>query len=776
MNMKNFTLFHTHALARAAALACLLHAGAACTQEVSTDFEYDATGNPTKVTDGLKRATQMTYDPLKRLKQIQQPAPSAGAARPTTSFTYDALDQLQSVTDPRNLVTRYTVDGLGKRTVLSSPDSGQTTATFNSLGYISTSTSALGIITKYDYDLINRLTSITYGSTPYRLNYDEGEFGAEHLTSMTYPAGRTDFVWDQIGRLVAKKQTTNLGATSQTFAMQYAYGKSGYSNGHLISMTYPSGNRIEYGYALPGLITSITLIPVNGGTPVSLLRDIKYRPFGPAQSWTWGNSTDTQKNTYAKSFDLSSRITSLPLGNAFNQGVLRTIAYDDGNRIRKIIDTGMLNPAQVTQTFDYDDLDHLTAYGDGSNNYTWQYDANGNRTQSGLNGNTYPYVIDPLSNRFKGITINGSISGGGNDKAGNQKTTFNSPGFFLYGPTGRIESVYNNELLSSANYTYNSLGERLNTGNSHYFHDESGRLAGEYDLAGQPMEETVFLGNQPVAVLKPGVNQETSVYYVYADHLNTPRLITRAQDDKVVWRWNVAEPFGASLPNDNPNGLGQFVYNRRFPGQVFDAFLGVIYNYYRDLDPATGRYLQSDPIGLKGGVNTYAYVGANPLSFVDVLGLAKGDWKNRPMDPNSEGCKNLGTKIENLKIAVNRAVEHLATNPQNLPYYAAGFSGPGGALSASVWGHEQLLAKYRQDLQNNVDQFFDRCSGPPAPPTAPVTDNCPAQNRPTVPPWLKVLGVGAVTVGIGVCAAMEPCGAILGGSVLIGGAGAAAAQ
>ena len=76
------------------------------------------------------------------------------------------------------------------------------------------------------------------------------------------------------------------------------------------------------------------------------------------------------------------------------------------------------------------------------------------------------------------------------------------------------------------------------------------------------------------------------------------------------------------MPNENPGGLGQFAYNRRFPGQVFDAFLGVNYNYYRDYDPITGRFLQTDSIGLAGGVNTYAYVGENPLSFYDPNGLS----------------------------------------------------------------------------------------------------------------------------------------------------------
>jgi RHS repeat-associated protein len=68
-------------------------------------------------------------------------------------------------------------------------------------------------------------------------------------------------------------------------------------------------------------------------------------------------------------------------------------------------------------------------------------------------------------------------------------------------------------------------------------------------------------------------------------------------------------------------GLGTFVYNLRYPGQYFQAETGLSYNYFRDYDGVTGRYIESDPLGLPGGVNTYAYAKENPVSNIDPFGL-----------------------------------------------------------------------------------------------------------------------------------------------------------
>jgi RHS repeat-associated protein len=75
-----------------------------------------------------------------------------------------------------------------------------------------------------------------------------------------------------------------------------------------------------------------------------------------------------------------------------------------------------------------------------------------------------------------------------------------------------------------------------------------------------------------------------------------------------------------------------FEFNLRFPGQYFDRETNTAYNYFRDYDPQTGRYVQSDPIGLRGGLNTYLYVGGNPASRTDPSGLI--EWRGTVLSMN----------------------------------------------------------------------------------------------------------------------------------------------
>ena len=141
------------------------------------------------------------------------------------------------------------------------------------------------------------------------------------------------------------------------------------------------------------------------------------------------------------------------------------------------------------------------------------------------------------------------------------------------------------------------------------------------------------------------------------NHLNTPRLVANAAGT-AVWRWDQQEPFGVNVPDQNPSGLGTFEFNLRYPGQYFDKETNLHYNYFRDYDPSIGRYAESDPIGLQGGLNTYAYVGGQPLRLIDAYGLQeKSGTSNERCPPNSCQKKCLestfGEPIDSIEVIVD---------------------------------------------------------------------------------------------------------------------------
>ncbi|MDV3441547.1 RHS repeat-associated core domain-containing protein [Pseudomonas otitidis] len=108
----------------------------------------------------------------------------------------------------------------------------------------------------------------------------------------------------------------------------------------------------------------------------------------------------------------------------------------------------------------------------------------------------------------------------------------------------------------------------------------------------------------------------TTLTYLHSDYLNTPRLATN-QGGNLVWSWP-SDAFGVGQPNNHGSTIDVIL---RFPGQIADAHSALYYNYFRDYDPETGRYVESDPIGLDGGLNTFGYVGANPTTVYDSFGL-----------------------------------------------------------------------------------------------------------------------------------------------------------
>lgn len=123
------------------------------------------------------------------------------------------------------------------------------------------------------------------------------------------------------------------------------------------------------------------------------------------------------------------------------------------------------------------------------------------------------------------------------------------------------------------------------------------------------------MGSIPVAV---AANDD--LYYVHSDQLGTPRLVSEPSGS-VLWTW-ISDPFGDTAPNEDPDGDGDsFTLNLRHPGQYRDSETDFYQNWHRYYDPRSGRYITSDPIGLKGGPNTYSYGLSNPILYLDPDGL-----------------------------------------------------------------------------------------------------------------------------------------------------------
>jgi len=218
--------------------------------------------------------------------------------------------------------------------------------------------------------------------------------------------------------------------------------------------------------------------------------------------------------------------------------------------------------------------------------------------------------------------------------------------------------------VQAANYTYNALGQRITKtvdGVTTIFqYDLDGKLIAELDSSGQPLREHIHLDREPIAMIAHNADNTTSSYYVHNDHLGSPALLTDQQGDI---RWDRSEtPFGETYIN-----YAEVEYNQRFPGQYHDGESGLSYNHFRSFNPGIGRYIQSDPVGLIAGLNTYAYVNSNPISFFDPDGLRK---MGQPGVPDNDG----------LSRAVGETSLNIALGPLSINFGPDGITFPANLI------------------------------------------------------------------------------------------------
>ena len=616
---------------------------------VTSATAYDPKGQPTQTTDRTGQVTQLAYDGLGRLIQVTD------ATSGITRFSYDARDNLLAVTDANGNTTRYDYDPANRRIKEIRPLGQSQTYGYDAAGNLIEVKDAKGNQIHLTYDAAHHRTQETHTlassqSASRTIAYTWNDAGA--LTGYTdangghadHLAHSASYSLDALGRKT--QETVTLGGQSLTLKTAYA------ATGKKASQTWPDASQIDYGWDDAQRLTDLTL--PGAGT----LSTQSFDAWNQAQSQLYpGGGTRTHD------YDGFARLSRIRVKSPSQVTLMqRGYSYDNESNITA------LTTEQGDNHYQYDALYRLTNVATGisglpSEQYTydklgnrltdtrrpnptqgdktWRYDGNNQLTESatedtGLivsNSKPVSHSYDANGSLIRKATPNGTQAQYPTD---NQK--------YQYDAANRLTEVQDPDGHLIASYQYDPLGRRIRKTlhrtwdgsawtalaqkETHtYVYAEEG-LAAEYQANGSNAPQLIsqygwkpdgLWGTDPVwlKTTKEGEN-EAEYFYYQNDHLGTPQQVIDVQGN-VVWRQK-ATAFGETTVDPSST----ITNNLRFPGQYYDQETHTHQNYFRDYSSNIGRYVESDPIGLAGGINTYMYVGGNPLGYADPRGLNPG--------------------------------------------------------------------------------------------------------------------------------------------------------
>lgn len=605
---------------------------------------YNTEHLPTNSNDALNRNENNEYDALNRLVKF------VDAEQGISEFTYGKQDEVLTAKDPKGVVTQYEYNGFGDMVLLTSPDRGAWQFTYDGAGRNKTIIDPRGVLMTTVYDNASRPQSRSYstaavspaagsgwtpGNVTHTFSYDTCTKGLGRLCEITDKSGTTAFVYNAWGNILGKAWTGTQQLGVNGVQMNWGYGYDVASD-RQVSQLYPSGKLLlmAYGPDGDGNVNQMTY----DGTPVAT--QIRFNPVGQVKGWTWAQSTGWSGVHSSVQYDYDADGRPVQIKDIDQ----RDLAWDIGDRLTGVIDT---NDIDASQVYDYDLLDRLKKADVGKWNsaLNFSYDAVGNRLskKDDTNEAGWTFSYGATHNRLTGQTflLNGS-------NGGEQPVTYDAMGNMVndgqglsmsYDATGRM--VSGSKDGQSLEAIYNALGQRMVKRSNGaetfvYLYDEAGRPLGSYVVDANAadgyrvQEEFIHLdGFRPIASVRPhattGMNAP-QIYPILSDHLGTPRKVLDGSTGHVRWSWDAKEPFGDEAPNETPTaGLNTFGLDLRFPGQRSDEETGLFQNGFRDYHPGLGRYVESDPIGLDGGWNTYSYVSSQVNQLIDPSGLLQRD-------------------------------------------------------------------------------------------------------------------------------------------------------